>query len=398
MHIGIIRERKNPPDTRVPLSPKQCKHILEHHPDWKISVESSPTRCFRDEEYRAQGIKINDDLSNCDVLMGVKEVPIDALIPNKVYFFFSHTIKEQPYNKKLLQAAIAKNIQLVDYECLTDLKGKRIIGFGGYAGIVGAHNGLLGYGKKFKLFDLKRAKDAKDFDELKSDYKKIDWPNFRTIITGGGRVAKGAIEVMQATGIKEVSPEAYLTQTFDEAVWCNASSRDYYRHKKSGEFVTSFYDNPQNFNCDFLPFAAKTDLMINGIYYDPDGPPFFNAEEMTDKDFRISVIADVTCDIAPESSIPSTLFASTIADPFFDYDPKTMERAASFEKGNILMMTIDNLPNELPRDASEFFGSVLIEKVLPELAKPQSALIQRSSICREGALTSFFKHLSEYAS
>lgn len=398
MHIGIIRERKSPPDTRVPLTPKQCKHILEHHPDWQITVESSPARCFSDEEYREHGIKVSDDMSDCDVLMGVKEVPIDDFIANKVYFIFSHTIKEQPYNKKLLKTAIAKEIQLVDYECLTDLKGKRIIGFGGYAGIVGAHNGLLGYGKKFELFELKRAKDAKDFDELKSDYKKIDWPNFRTIITGGGRVASGAIEVMKATGIREVSPEEYLEQSFDEAVWCNVSSRDYYRHKKSNEFVKSFYDSPENFNCVFLPYAEKTDLMINGIYYNPDGPPFFAAEDMTEERFRISVIADVTCDIAPEASIPSTLYASTIADPFFDYNPITKKEEVPFQKNNVLMMTIDNLPNELPRDASQFFGDVLIKKVLPELAKAQSALIEGASICKGGALTSFFEHLSDYAS
>lgn len=398
MRIGIIRERKDPPDTRVPLSPKQCKLILEQYPDWEIKVESSPSRCFSDDTYRQQGISINDDLSDCDVLLGVKEVPIDKLISGKKYFFFSHTIKEQPYNKKLLQSCIAKDIQLIDYECLTDEKGKRIIGFGNFAGIVGAHNGLLGYGKRTGAFELKRAKDAENFNELKADYKKIDWPNFRTVITGGGRVAAGAIEVMQATGIREVSPSEYLTQDFDEAVWVRVSSRDYYRHKESKEFDRSFYEQPENFLCDFAGYTRKSDLLINGIYYDPDGPAFFSLDDMRSKDFRISVIADVTCDIAPESSIPSTLYASTIAIPFFDFNTKTEKAEAPFQQGNILMMTIDNLPNELPRDASEHFGRVLIEKVIPELADPTSALIARSSICTAGALTSFFGHLSGYAS
>jgi len=397
MRIGIIRERKNPPDNRVPLSPEHCRTILNTYPDWEIKVEPSPNRCFSDDEYRAEGITLSEDLNDCDILFGVKEVPIESLIPEKQYYFFSHTIKAQPHNKKLLKAAIAKNIQLVDYECLTDYKGKRIIGFGGFAGIVGAHNGLLGYGKKTGLFDIKRAKDAKDFDELRALYKTIDWPNFRTVVTGGGRVARGAITVMRATGIREVSPKEYLEQKFDEPVWANVSSREYYRHKESNKFDRSFYEHPENFNCQFREYIELTDLMINGIYYDVAGPPFFTLDEMAQDNFNISVIADVTCDIAPESSIPSTLFASTIAEPFFDFNPNTRKEEVAFQDGNILMMTIDNLPNELPRDASAHFGDVLLEKVVPELDNPQSPLIGRASICRSGGLTSFFTHLRDYA-
>lgn len=398
MHIGIIRERKTPPDSRVPLTPEHCSRILAAHPTWRISVEPSPNRCYKDEEYQSAGISLTKDLSNCDVLFGVKEVPKENLIEGKKYFFFSHTIKAQPYNRELLKTAIAKGIQLIDYECLTDDNGKRIIGFGKYAGIVGAHNGLLGYGHKTGKYNLSRACESHDFATLKKEYKKIDWPNFRTIITGGGRVAKGAIEVMKATGILEVSPEEYLGKTFDQPVWSNLRSNNMYVHKETKKYDRSYYEQPEDFVCNFQPYYSRTDLMINGIYWDPQGPAFFSKEEMQSEQFKISVIADVTCDIAPESSIPSTLFASTIKEPFFDYNPHSEKEEAPFQKSNVLMMSIDNLPNELPRDASAFFGDVLLEKILPQFLLSDSEVLNKASICRDNKLTEKYNYLCAYVS
>jgi len=337
-------------------------------------------------------------LSDCEVLLGVKEVPIEALIPNKKYFFFSHTIKEQPYNKKMLKTIIEKNIQLIDYECLTDDEGKRVIGFGNYAGIVGAHNGLLGYGKKSNTFQLGRACDAKDFEELKAAYRKIKWPNFRTIITGGGRVAKGAIEVMKTTGIREVNPFEFVARKFQEPVWCQLRSHNMYQHRETQSFEKTYYEKPEDFYCDFAPFYSCTDLMINGIYWDPKAPAFFSKKEMRSANFNISVIADVTCDIAPEASIPSTLYASKISEPFFDYNQTTEKEEEPFQQGNILMMSIDNLPNELPRDASKFFGSVLSQRVLPDLHTENSLLINKASICKGGDLTQIYEYLRTYVS
>jgi len=155
MKIGIIREEKNPPDSRVPLNPAQCRALMDQYPI-EIVVAPSPTRCFKDEEYSAEGIKLQADLTDCQVLMGVKEVPPTSLVADKIYFFFSHTIKEQPYNRSLLQTILKKNIQLIDYEVLTNDKGQRLIAFGVFAGMVGAHNGVMTYGRRTGAFELPR--------------------------------------------------------------------------------------------------------------------------------------------------------------------------------------------------------------------------------------------------
>ncbi|MEM8528259.1 MAG: alanine dehydrogenase, partial [Bacteroidota bacterium] len=194
MKIGIIREGKIPPDARVPLTPKQCRKIEANFPV-DISVEPSENRVFKDEEYVKQEVTLSKDMENCEVLMGVKEVPIDNLIPNKTYFFFSHTIKEQVYNRELLQAILAKNIRLIDYEVLTDEKSRRLIAFGRFAGMVGAHNGLWTYGKRTGIFELKRMKDYKDYAEAKAFYKAVQFPPIKIVLTGTGRVGKGAAEV-----------------------------------------------------------------------------------------------------------------------------------------------------------------------------------------------------------
>ena len=148
IRIGLIRERKKLPDERVALTPKQCAYMQSTYPNIQIVVEPSPTRCFPDADYEKEGIRLSADLTDCDILMGIKEVPPEYLIPNKTYFFFSHTKKKQSYNQNLMHALIEKKIRMIDYECLTHSDEQRILGFGLYAGIVGAHNGLYAYGKK----------------------------------------------------------------------------------------------------------------------------------------------------------------------------------------------------------------------------------------------------------
>src|SRR5699024_9091938 len=149
MTIGIIRERKNPPDRRVVLSPEACQIVKEKFVSAKILVEPSSIRIFDDKAYLDSGFELTENMEQCDVLLGVKEVPIDALIPNKKYFFFSHTIKKQPYNRKLLKAVLDLNIELYDHEVITNSKGQRLVAFGRYAGLVGAYNGIRTYGLKF---------------------------------------------------------------------------------------------------------------------------------------------------------------------------------------------------------------------------------------------------------
>src|SRR6056297_1354366 len=167
MKIGILRETKSPPDRRVPLTPAQCNQLLQMYPDIELLVQPSLNRCFRDTEYMEAGLPVQENLKDCDILLGVKEVDIPALIPDKTYLFFSHTAKEQPYNRRLLQEICNMNITLVDYEYLTRADHSRVVAFGRWAGIVGAYNGIRAYGQRTGAFSLRPAWKLSGLDEMK---------------------------------------------------------------------------------------------------------------------------------------------------------------------------------------------------------------------------------------
>ena len=216
MKIGIIKEYKNPPDKRVVFSPEKCFEVVKKYPEVKFLIESSDIRCFSDDEYESIGLEIVDDLSECDILIGVKEVPIEKLIANKKYFFFSHTIKKQPYNKKLLQEILKKNIELYDHETIVDKSNNRLIGFGYYAGVIGAYNGFRTYGLKKKLFVIPKAIELKDRVEFNQTLKQIKIPNIKILLSGKGRVGSGTKEVLDFLKIKQVSPNDFIHKHFDE--------------------------------------------------------------------------------------------------------------------------------------------------------------------------------------
>lgn len=397
MKIGIIREGKVPPDSRVPLIPEQCASVLGQYEGLDIVVQPSPGRCYPNEAYRHHNISLTENIEDCEVLMGVKEVPIEQLIPNKTYFFFSHTIKEQPYNRQLLQAILEKNIRLIDYEVLTNERGKRLIAFGKFAGMVGAHNGIMTYGQRTGLFDLIRMNECLDYAEARKVYKKMKWPPMKVVLTGTGRVGKGAALVLQDMGLQEVEPDAFLNEEYKEAVFTVLACADYAARKDGKPFQKQdFYRNPSAYKSIFAPYASVADVMINGIYWDNDAPAFFTIDEMQSNDFNIQVVADVTCDIAPISSIPSTLRPSTIPDPVFGFNPETGEETEPYQPHSVDMMTIDNLPNELPRDASKAFGQQFIEFILPELLKPNSKIIERATVAADSKLGLHFQYLKEY--
>jgi saccharopine dehydrogenase (NAD+, L-lysine forming) len=394
--IGIIRETKNPPDSRVPLTPLQCSKIMQDFTDVEIVVQPSPSRCYKDEEYAAAGISLTEDLSDCDVLLGVKEVKAETLIANKTYFFFSHTIKEQPYNRSLLKSILEKTIQLIDYEVLTNESG-RVIAFGRWAGIVGAHNGIREWGMRTKAFELKPMHLCFDFEEAKSYYSKIDLGRAKIVLTGTGRVSNGAKEVLDLMQIREVSAEEFLTKGFDEAVYCQLATEQMFAKGADNFFDNNFYKDPSGYHSIFEPYTRVADIMINGIYWDNRAPAFFSKDDMKKPEFSIRTIADITCDIAPVASIPSTLRATVIGDAVFGYNPLTEKEEAAYQLHVIDMMTVDNLPNELPRDASEDFGNQFIKYVLPELLKDDSDMIYRASITQKsGKLNKPFLYLTNY--
>lgn len=396
MNIGIIREGKIPPDSRVPLTPKQCAAIQQQYPI-QVFVEPSSLRCYTDTEYRQEGILLTPDLSHCDVLIGVKEVPIPELQVGKTYFFFSHTIKKQSYNRTLLQAILEKKITLIDYEVLTDERGNRVIAFGKFAGMVGAHNTLWTYSQRTKSFALPRMKSFNDYAAAKAYYQTLHLPPLKIVLTGTGRVGNGAAQVLRDMGIRQLEPEAFLHQEFEEAVFTQLQCQHYVARKDGTSFTNrEFYTYPEKFKSTFEPFTKVADLFINGIYWDNRAPTFFTKDDMRRDDFAIQVIGDITCDIAPISSIPSTLRASTIENPVFGYDPQTECETTPFQQHAIDMMTIDNLPSELPRDASEAFGEQFLTYVVPELVQEKSDMLEKATITKNGQLTERYSYLQDY--
>jgi len=395
--IGIIREGKTPPDARTPMTPEQCAEAQVELPV-RIVVEPSPVRCFKDEEFTKHGIHLQEDLSDCDILLGVKEVPIEKLIPGKTYLFFSHTIKKQAYNRPLLQAILEKKIRLIDYEVLTDDLGERLIAFGFYAGIVGAHNGLWTWGKRTGAFSLPRLCESHDYAEVLEVYEQLQLPPLRIVLTGGGRVSSGAAKNMRDMGIEQVSPKEFLENQYDIAVFTQLKAEDYVAHRDGKPFDKShFYAHGDEYVSTFDRFWPLTDIFMNGIFYDKKAPMFFTLEDMRRSDFRPKVIADITCDLMPASSVPSTIRATKIADPVYGFDPILGVETAPYQSHVVDMMTIDNLPSELPRDASAFFGRQLLERILPELLKGrESAAICRGMIAENGALTEEFAYLEDY--
>ena len=397
MKIGIIREGKNPPDKRSPFTPEQIQSLSEKYSDqFSFYVASSPVRCFSDEEFKQKGISVVEDLSACDVLFGVKEVPVDKLIPDKTYFFFSHTIKRQSYNRGLLQAVLEKNIRLIDYEVLKDQEGNRVVAFGRWAGVVGAYNAFWTYGKKTALFDLKRAHECFDLADMKAELKKVQLPPVKIILTGAGRVGKGAKEILEAMGIKEVSKEDFLHQYFEEAVFVQLRSEDYNRRKTDGGYDREeFYSNPERYESHFLKYAEEGEMLIAAAYWDPEAPRLFKLEDINSDDFALSVIADVTCDI--DGSVPTTRRASTILSPVYDIDRETGQEIEAFGKQrSISVMAIDNLPCEIPREASQDFGNQLIKWVIPALLDEPAPILEKATLARDGDLTLEFMHLRDF--
>ncbi len=398
VRIGLIREGKVPPDKRVPFTPAQCEEIEQRYPNVKMSVQESEIRCYKDHEYSDLDIEVSKDLSHCQILMGIKEVPINNLINGKTYLFFSHTLKKQPHNRKLLQAVMQKNITLIDYEALKDRHGNRLVAFGRFAGIVGAYNGLLTWGKRFNLYQLRRAFECHDINDLKLELRKVKLSPIRIVLTGAGRVGKGAMETLDSAGIRKVTVHDFLNRTFDEPVYVQLSSADYHRRKEGGHFNRDeFHNHPERYDSFFIDFVKSADLLLAGAFWNPKAPVLFTREDMLSPGFRTKVIADITCDI--NGSVPSTKKASTIVDPFYDYDAGDNNVYPPFsDKDRVTVMAVDNLPCELPRSASEEFGRDLIDRILPMLIGPdKEKVIERATIAKAGVLTRHFDYLQDYA-
>ena len=394
--IGLIREGKIPQDNRVALTPAHCKWLHKNFSDIKVVAQHSPNRCYTDVEYERAGVAVKEDLSDCNLLLGIKEVPVDMLLAGKTYLFFSHTKKMQPGNQKLFRTILDKRITFIDYECLEHEDGTRIIGFGFFAGIVGAHNGMMAYGNRTGAFKLQRVGSVNSFQKLIHTYFGLKLPNIKIAVTGTGRVAHGVLEIMNLMGIHEVEPDEYVENKFTYPVYVHLKGADLYAHKETGKYNRNdFHANPQHYNCRFTDYIADTDILINGIYWEKNIARLFELDDLKKENFSIKTIADITDDF--NGSVPCNLGDSTIADPVYGVDKNSFEKTVPYLPNSVDVMAVGNLPNELARDASRYFGEQLIKYVLDDIRLGGSKLISHATMVNAGKLNQPYLYMKEYA-
>lgn len=394
--FALIKERKNPPDRRVVFSPNKLKEVVRKFPEASFKIESSDIRIFSDQEYRDAGFEVSENISDCEILLGVKEVPISHLIADKKYFFFSHTIKKQSYNRELLREILHKNIEMYDHEVVVKKNGHRLIGFGRYAGLVGAYNCFRGLGIRNNLYQLPKAEILPDLKAMLSALDDIKIPALKFVLSGSGKVAHGAKEILDHLNIKQVNKESYLNEEFTEAVYCRIDVLDYNIHQ-SGKNTSKqhFYRHPDEYDSNFMRFAEVSDVFIAGHFYGDGAPMFITQDQANSPDFKIKLIADISCDM--NIPIASTIRASTIAEPFYGYNPETGTEIDFRNENAIMVMAVDNLPCELPRDASEGFGVMFLKNVIPAFFNnDEDGILERARMTNNGKLTERFEYLEKY--
>ena len=396
MKFALIKEHKNPPDTRVVLSPEACQKVITDYPEAEIIVESSDHRIFPDSYYSKMGFRVTNDVSEADVMLGVKEVPIEYLIPGKIYFFFSHTIKKQPYNRKLLGAILDKKITLIDHETIVNEKGFRLIGFGYYAGVAGTYNGIRTYGLKSGTFELPKASSLQNRDALHDELDKIKLPAIKIVLTGKGRVGSGAKEILDHMNIKEVSVDEYLNLEFDEAVYVNIDVLDYNERLDGQQLdMFDFFDHAEDYRSTFMRYSAVSDMFIAGHFYGDGAPLLISAKEIKKPNFKIKVVADISCDV--DGPIVSTIRSSTIEDPNYGYDPQSGIEVDYMNDNAIAVMAVDNLPCELPDNSSRGFGFQFLKHVMPAFFNnDKDGILKRAKMTENGQLTERFSYLQDY--
>lgn len=397
MKFGIIKERKNPPDRRVVFTPEELVRFQKEYPKAVIKVESSDIRVFNDDAYRNLGIEVANDISDCDVFFGVKEIPVDYLIPNKKYFFFSHTIKKQTHNRKLLKAILDKNIELYDHETIVDANNRRLIGFGRYAGIVGAYNGFRAFGIKYDLFTLAKAETLRTKEDLIVRLKRQVLPNIKIVLTGHGKVGMGAKEILDGMKLKQVSPDDFLNKTYSEPVYTQIDVLDYNKRidGATAEDNHDFYKHPEEYTSNFERFSKVADIFMAGHFHGNGSPDILTHEMLQATDCKIKVVADISCDT--DGPVACTIRSSTIAEPFYGYLPSENKEVPYSHPASIMVMAVDNLPCELPKDASEGFGEMFMEHVIPAFFNgDKDGILQRAKITENGKLTERFAYLQDY--
>ncbi len=398
-NIGIIRESRND-ENRTPLVPEHIKKYKESNPNINFIIQPSNSRCFADEEYELCGAKINENLNECSIIFGVKEIDPNILINNRTYLFFSHTFKInkqqkniEKHKKDLLLSILNKKITLIDYENIRGKNGTRCLGFGRFAGIVGCYNTLNLLLKVLGKQSLASAYKINDYERLVLNLKNLYFPKTKILVTGDGRVAKGVIELLNLTNIKAVSKKDFLEKKFDQPIFCNLETKDYVTNNSSTNFnLKDFIDNPQDYSSSALQYLKETDILISAHYWDPSSPKIFENEDLKVLQ-NLKIVGDITCDI--NGSVPTTIRSTTIEEPNYWIERYTLKEIDENNDG-IAVMAVDNLPSELPRDSSTEFSEGIIKEVLPFLLKEDDGRILNGTITTDGSFLEKYNYLDDY--
>ncbi len=404
--ISIIKEARVD-ENRTPFVPSQIQTLISNFPNLKILVQPSKNRCFKDEDYFKVGAKIEEDISQSDIIFGIKEVEISKLIENKTYLFFSHTSKIRNdsslstqdgailYKKKLLREVLKKKVTLIDYENIRDesKNAYRYLGFGRFAGIVGCYNTLNLYLKLQKKKLLPRAFEINSYKKIQELLSKQNFNKLKILQTGKGNVAKGSMEILKYANVKQISLNDYLNKKYDEAVFCNISLSEHVeRNDGKDSSYQDFILNPHEYISNAENYLHITDMLITGHYWDPKFPKLFSLNQINE--FKnLKIIGDITCDI--NGSIPTTIRSTSIAEPYYSFDINSMKEIDLSNKG-IAVMAVDNLPSELPREASEEFGLSIMSEVLPYLINKDDGRINRATTASKGKFCSSFSYLENF--
>ena len=402
--IGILNESRAD-ESRAPIAPKQVIEIKKKFPKINITVQPSKKRTFKDEEYKDNGAEISENLNDCNILFGVKEVDVDLLIPNKTYVFFSHTYKLNMKTlsnaqgtpgmdkKKLLKSILNKNIKLIDYENIRAPNGSRYLGFGRFAGIVGCYNTLNLFLIENNFQPLARAYKLNDYEKIIKNLSEVRFPNFKLLVTGDGRVNKGVQEVLKYTNIHKVSPKEYLESTFPHPVFCNLDTKDYIIHPSKKYFdIKHFIAFPKEYKSSTFTYLKESNIFVSAHYWDPSSPKIFTKNQIQYFN-KLKIIGDVTCDI--DGSVPTTIKSTSIENPNFYLDIESFLETDQSNSG-LSVMAVDNLPSELPRDSSAEFGHGIVNEVIPYLLETDDGRILNATITENGRFLEKYNYLERY--
>ncbi|MCF6170292.1 MAG: bifunctional lysine ketoglutarate reductase /saccharopine dehydrogenase family protein [Bacteroidales bacterium] len=429
--IGIRYEDKYMMERRAALVPAHVKELVEK--GIRVEVVKSAKRIFEDAEYAEAGAELVDEITDSGIVIGVKEMPLNYFKENKTYIFFSHTIKGQEYNMPLLKNMMESKINLVDYERITDEKGRRLIFFGRFAGLAGMINSLWSLGQRWKeqgietpFMQIRQTHHYNSLDEAKEVVKKVgeeiknnglpaEVSPIVVGITGYGNVSQGAQEILELLPVKEISPSELLQLPDAENQSKNLIYKVVFKEEHLSrplepgkEFILQeYYDHPERFESQFEQYIPHLTVLMNCMYWD-DRYPRIVTKDYLEKVFKesrpkLTVIGDVTCD--PDGSIECTHKGTEIEDPVFVYNPFSREPAMGFKGDGVLVMAVDILPSELPRESSQTFSDALVG-FIPDIASANydtsfgemeiPAPVKRAMILFKGELTPDYKYLEEY--